>query len=209
MIQKTHVILDSDGDGYTDVAENEMGYDSADPCDPSPDNPACVSGSGSSWVDSDGDGIVDNEDSNPTDPCNPIGDNPICYTIDSDGDGLVDYEEIIDGYDRFDPCNPNPVSQVCARTGGGDSIDQKTEVLTIYPNPNNGQFKIQFENKQEGIIELRLFNLIGAKVYEYDTFVPKGSYQKSIDLSNKLNKGIYYLELRIGDELFNKKIVTQ
>jgi len=92
----------------------------------------------------------------------------------------------------------------------GSNLDsQEVAGFEVFPNPSNGQFLIQLKNKEEGEMKLSLFSLSGASVFEYESFLPEGMYQKSIDLSEQLGKGIYYMELRVGNQTFNKKIITQ
>ena len=90
-------LLDSDGDGLTDVAENGACTD--------PFNP-----------DTDGDGINDGlEDTNGTDPCDPCDPDVNAGPCDQDGDGLTNTEEIALG---TSPTNPDT---------DGDGINDGTE----------------------------------------------------------------------------------
>jgi len=85
----------------------------------------CVSPSGSVTVvvdpgcspDTDGDGLLDDDETNNTgtDPNNP----------DTDGDGYNDGGEVNIGSDPLDPCDPNPNSPACDQDGDGVPNDDE------------------------------------------------------------------------------------
>lgn len=81
--------------------------------------------------------------------------------------------------------------------------------FNVFPNPNKGNFTVNFYIHDEGMLQARLYNLDGALFYEFDEYVSKGSYEKTINLKDKLSKGVYYLELRIGEQQVTKKIITR
>ncbi len=132
-------LVDTDGDSISDGDEVTNGSDPLDPCDPDPNDSACLP------IDSDGDGIsnadellgpdgVSNtgDESDPSDPCDPNTTAPTCDAdmdgltnaeevtagtnpnlADTDGDGISDGDEVSNGSNPLDPCDPNPNAPAC------------------------------------------------------------------------------------------------
>ena len=78
-------------------------------------------------------------------------------------------------------------------------IENLQSELKVYPNPNNGIFKIEGNNIQK----LRIIDVAGKLVYENST----SQLQYDIDIS-KLKSGIYFIEAIILDKKINRKIVV-
>lgn len=92
------------------------------------------------------------------------------------------------------------------------SSTQKNELennfeFNIYPNPNDGNFTVQFQQPYFSKAVLSLYNSMGQIIFE-----------KKIDVHNtltfpvnrnELKKGIYYLNVRSNQGLFSKKLVVQ
>ena len=95
-----------------------------------------------------------------------------------------------------------------ANSKSGSGIANSSEMtsiiinpLNIYPNPNNGEFKISVENNSE-ISTIDIYNLMGEKVFNSDM----NKTMNEIDISNQ-PKGVYFVEITIGDKIFNEKII--
>ncbi|MDR2009869.1 MAG: T9SS type A sorting domain-containing protein [Bacteroidales bacterium] len=78
--------------------------------------------------------------------------------------------------------------------------------ITIFPNPNNGNFLINTENTFKG--NINIYNIYGQMVFQkkYD------DYSNNIKIeTNNLKPGLYILELRdiANNKLINKKIIIQ
>ncbi|MBI2966303.1 MAG: T9SS type A sorting domain-containing protein [Bacteroidetes bacterium] len=82
----------------------------------------------------------------------------------------------------------------------GISDIQKEEWITIYPNPNNGRFIIQFTTPVTGSIVI--FNLLGEKIYVDG----RSSTKTMIDLS-EYSANIYFITLKNGDNAYHGKII--
>jgi hypothetical protein len=85
------------------------------------------------------------------------------------------------------------------------SVDlAKKEVeFNIYPNPSNGIFNLQLNNKVESY-NLSVYNLLGKQIYS-KVFTNKLSI-KTLDFS-ALTKGIYMLNINNGESSSSKKII--
>ena len=81
------------------------------------------------------------------------------------------------------------------------STDSK---IIIYPNPTNG--KIQVIGNQISVIGIEIYNMLGEKIYEKLKLNQPTSNE--IDLSFS-PKGIYFVKIIEGEEIYNKKIVVQ
>lgn len=97
---------DTDGDGINDGVE--VGPDTANPLDT--DNDGVIDALDSNILDVDNDGIVDQLDPANNDACVPNRENGIC---DFDGDTIADVDEIANGSDPDNPCDPNLDSPTC------------------------------------------------------------------------------------------------
>ena len=72
--------------------------------------------------------------------------------------------------------------------------------LKIYPNPFEN--KIFIENKNNKIFELEIFNVFGKRI-----FYKKNFNEKSLNLKDDLQKGIYFLSIKKGNIKKNFKSV--
>jgi len=113
---------DTDDDGINDG--DEVGDDVENPLDE--DNDGIIDALDSNTLDSDNDGVNDQQDPANDNPCIPDNTNALC---DTDGDGITDGEEIANGTDPLDPCDPN-LTPDCEP----DPID--LEILKVVDNEN-------------------------------------------------------------------------
>lgn len=122
-------VLDSDGDGLEDEYERGIGTNPDDSDSDNDgildavevgddlDNPLDTDGDGiidaleSNVLDADSDGVVDQLDPANENPCIPDNTAGAC---DTDGDGITDGDEIANGTDEFDPCDPNETPDCAA-----------------------------------------------------------------------------------------------
>ena len=92
---------DSDNDGINDGME--VGDDVENPLDE--DGDGIIDALDSNDLDTDNDGVVDQLDPANENPCIPNNSSALC---DTDGDGFTDGEEIDNGWDHLDACDPRP-----------------------------------------------------------------------------------------------------
>ncbi len=84
-----------------------------------------------------------------------------------------------------------------------------SQMLTIYPSPNNGSFMLFVESDIEDNFNIRIFNQLGALVYEVDQFeIRTGNTKRYISITD-IVPGVYTVEL-INNEtrLIQKMVVT-
>lgn len=80
--------------------------------------------------------------------------------------------------------------------------------VIIYPNPNNGMFNLAFDLITEANVNIMVADMLGKVVYEENIGNYSGSYNKQLDLTH-LQKGIYLVNLQVGNERINKRIIIQ
>lgn len=83
-----------------------------------------------------------------------------------------------------------------AITGVNNLDDQAA--LTIFPNPSAGAFKINLTNQQ--VINVEIYDATGAKILEQRS--------SEINLEN-MAKGIYFVKVYDGEEMYERKIVVE
>lgn len=86
-------------------------------------------------------------------------------------------------------------------TSTGIEENSIASTLSIYPNPNNGNFTLQSFNNIP--YSINIYNPLGENIYEQKNIL---SSLIEIDLSKQAN-GIYFIQIRSEKESFNKKII--
>lgn len=76
--------------------------------------------------------------------------------------------------------------------------------VKISPNPTESFFIVTIKNPDDGIIYIRLFDMLG-RLVEYQ----QGPTSQSFKLAEKLAAGMYLIEVRQGDEVVVTKAVKQ
>lgn len=74
--------------------------------------------------------------------------------------------------------------------------------FSVYPNPTDGELHISFPEKN--IDEIQIFNNIGQLVYKSSCY----NVSENINVSN-LVTGVYFLQCKIKNQLFSKKIMIK
>ncbi|WP_070137865.1 T9SS type A sorting domain-containing protein [Crocinitomix algicola] len=154
-----------------------------------------------------------------------------CYTLeltDSDHDGISFWysaaaEGETAGYLRlrqvgggmiktFDP-DFGAYTSYSFSVGYAVGIDEEEEVnynLSVYPNPNQGEFTLTLDNFIGENIALEIYNELGANVYNENigNMNEVGYLQKNMDLSS-LSEGVYILRVISDKKSVTRRIVIQ
>ena len=79
--------------------------------------------------------------------------------------------------------------------------------LSVYPNPNNGEFNIKF-NANSNNVNVQVFDVRGRSVFNttFDNVLEE--FNESINLG-KVNSGIYLLNINDGGNVVTKKLVVE
>jgi S1-C subfamily serine protease len=84
----------------------------------------------------------------------------------------------------------------------------RIEALTLYPNPNRGMFRLEFELPERGPTSIRVFNSDARLIYSFDLGEYSGAFSDEIDISQN-GPGAYFLEVRQGNTSMVKKVLLQ
>lgn len=80
--------------------------------------------------------------------------------------------------------------------------------LNIFPNPGTGSFNMKFSLNNKEKTEIKIFDINGKEVYKENIDRFDGEYNNQIDISDK-GKGTFFINIRQGDKLMNKKIIIE
>ncbi|MEZ4936732.1 MAG: T9SS type A sorting domain-containing protein [Crocinitomicaceae bacterium] len=146
----------------------------------------------------------------PLDPNNPCGTGP-------NGEMYMNYMDYVDDdamvmftfgqSQRMHAALNGPRNAITSSNGCGAPLGIEESLFAqsfeLYPNPNKGQFTIQFPMENSIGAEIKVYNLVGAEVKTISV-----SKMKTVqaDLSN-LEDGVYYLKMNSSKAGIAKKIV--
>lgn len=97
--------------------------------------------------------------------------------------------------------------EVCSQTILATDTFTGLDNFTIYPNPNNGNFNINFTSQSSNDVEVRVHDIRGREVYN-KSFSATSVFNQNIQLNN-VGSGIYIVTVKDGERKENKKIVIE
>ncbi len=112
------------------------------------------------------------------------------------------------------------VDNLDRRSGFSDPISGRPSIIlgaednleainfNLFPNPNVGDFVLQFEEKQSKKAQIFIFNTVGQRVFEKEIQSVSGRYEEKIAAS-VLTEGTYILYIQTGDKHYQKRFVVQ
>ncbi|WP_179333908.1 zinc-dependent metalloprotease [Winogradskyella costae] len=84
--------------------------------------------------------------------------------------------------------------------------DNELDQLSIYPNPNNGTFNIQFNPRSGEDVSVAVYDIRGRSIYAKN-FQNGGRFEETIQLNNA-QSGVYLLTIVDGAQKVTKKIIV-
>lgn len=82
--------------------------------------------------------------------------------------------------------------------------------LKVFPNPNSGQFNLQFELEESAEIQISLYNLVGERLVDFQELsgsYVSGLHEKHIGLAeDQIPNGMYLLQLKINNQIVSRKL---
>ena len=97
--------------------------------------------------------------------------------------------------------------EVCSQVVTASTENFGLSDFSIYPNPNNGNFTIQFNSDSSNDINIGIHDLRGRQVFS-KTYQNSGLFNQSLQLVN-VQSGVYLVTVQDGARKEIKKIVVQ
>ncbi|MGL2965189.1 zinc-dependent metalloprotease [Flavobacterium sp. XGLA_31] len=79
--------------------------------------------------------------------------------------------------------------------------------VSVYPNPNRGNFNIQFDNPAASEIKVVVYDMRGRKIFE-NNYANQATFNENIQLENA-QAGVYLVNVIDGSKKVTKKIVVE
>lgn len=76
--------------------------------------------------------------------------------------------------------------------------------LSIYPNPNGGKFALRIENLDNGVLDLRILNVLGKEMLHREYQILNGEFNTALQIN--LPAGIYFVQVRNGEKSETKRL---
>jgi len=84
--------------------------------------------------------------------------------------------------------------------GEGTGADEK---VSVYPNPSTGKVNIQILNSTELVHQIRILNAYGEEIYHSEPATSGSQFE--LNISDQPN-GVYFLSIKLGEEMINNKV---
>lgn len=97
--------------------------------------------------------------------------------------------------------------EICSVTATLNTPENTLTDFSIFPNPNNGNFTLQFSNAAASAIEVTVFDMRGRKIFE-NNYNNEGAFNENIQLSNA-QTGIYLVSVSDGVNKIVKRIAVE
>jgi hypothetical protein len=146
----------------------------------------------------------------------PIGGtNTFAWSLNGSSIATTSGSYVVD-IDRLGTYNVQVTDQNGCKSTVSNSItitDSLNTSLFVYPNPNNGQFQVRYNDQLNGVSNPRSMNIYdskGSRVYRKE-FTPAFPFGRmDVDL-RKFGKGVYMIDLcdAAGDRLQSGRVVVQ
>ncbi|GAB3705866.1 hypothetical protein GCM10027592_38810 [Spirosoma flavus] len=108
-----------------------------------------------------------------------------------------------------DLCSTSAVVTINVRAGTVTSTTPPSEqALLITPNPSDGQMMVSFTSPLRGALTLGVRNVNGAELIRQNHQKTSDTFQQTLDIRN-VAAGFYFVEIRIGEQVFRKRVVKQ
>jgi PKD repeat protein len=95
-----------------------------------------------------------------------------------------------------------------ANNSGIYDMEALIQDFSLYPNPSNGQFNIEFEITSPKNLSIVVEDVIGKKVLDIPLSQVHGKINQNINLSY-ISKGLYYVGINVDEKLIRKKMIIE
>jgi len=86
--------------------------------------------------------------------------------------------------------------------------DKALENLSVYPNPNNGEFTVQFNTLNNQEVKLEVYNVLGELIVSENNAVTSGLNTLNVNIQEQ-TKGIYFVKVVSGENMFTTKVIKK
>jgi subtilisin-like proprotein convertase family protein len=97
--------------------------------------------------------------------------------------------------------------EICSQTAFLSTENFGLTDFKIYPNPNHGNFMVQFNSNSGNDVKINVNDIRGRQIFE-KSYQNTGLFNESLQLNN-LQSGVYLVTVQDGDRKEVKKIVIQ
>lgn len=84
----------------------------------------------------------------------------------------------------------------------------KDNNLSIQPNPTNGQFRVAFQGKTDGMVTISILNPLGQNLFIRQINSVIGNIDEIVDITG-FSTGVYILNVQTADELLTQSFVKE
>jgi hypothetical protein len=130
------------------------------------------------------------------------------YKIVGSNNPTFNAQQTGDGFYKLQLTNEkgcSETSSIIVITGCGNVnvSDVTSQSVEVYPNPNDGSFKLDLNGYGTDNLEVRIVDVLGTNVYS-NNFGKK--FSNKIVLSDELNSGTYIVWIKAGNQILHKTI---
>ena len=79
--------------------------------------------------------------------------------------------------------------------------------FAIYPNPNKGDFTVQFNSSSNNEIKIEVYDMRGRRIFD-NNYENTGLFRQNIQLNN-LQSGVYLVNVQDGKKKEVKRIIIE
>jgi hypothetical protein len=79
--------------------------------------------------------------------------------------------------------------------------------FSLFPNPNDGNFTVKFNSNSGNDINIAVYDIRGRSIFD-NSYQNNGLFEQTLQL-DKVQSGIYLVNIQDGDKKITKKIVIE
>jgi len=141
----------------------------------------------------------------------PDEENIVEWTVDLSGEQIpyINYSIVIDSTMALTKQANSMLTVSDYPFGISENKYSKYNKLDFYPNPNNGTIHINSRDLPEGKMEFALLDLMGKTVYQ-KLITNRGiDPELMIQLDSDIHNGLYFIRVRIDNQVYSNKIILK
>lgn len=95
-----------------------------------------------------------------------------------------------------------------AKEGSHNKKSPKVQSITIYPNPTQGQFKVQIENANHQKVSITIYNTLGKTILTENYLNTPANFSRAFNFEDE-KSGLYFVSVQVGEKTLTKKVVVE